>query len=76
MASASPACLSLTLAVAAGVTISAIAGTTLAQPNSDVYAYPDIELAVALATGPVTVGRGHHQAAEARVILTGIAAGN
>ena len=42
MASASPACLSLTLAVAAGVTISAIAGTALAQPNSYFYAYPDI----------------------------------
>lgn len=55
--SASPSALHLTLAVSAGVAIALLAGAAVAQPNSDVYAYPDIEPAVALATEAVTVVR-------------------
>ena len=47
--------LPLTLAIAAGMAISAISGAAFAQPNSDVYAYAGTQPANGLAVGPIEV---------------------
>jgi hypothetical protein len=49
--------LRLTAAAATLVAIGSVAGTAVAQPNSDIYAYPTTEPAFAIATAPVTVTR-------------------
>lgn len=55
MTSTSPARAVLTLAVASTLAVAVLAGGAVAQPNSDVYVYPDTQPQFALATETVTV---------------------